>query len=52
MVYEVNVKNKKTGMNCLIYKTSTLYNLMMTIENLSYLDTNKYRIEIKNKEEE
>ena len=52
MVFEINVKNKKTGMNCLIYKTSTLYNLAMTLQNLSYLDTNKYRIEVKNIEEE
>lgn len=51
MVFEINVKNKRTGMNCLIYKTSTLYNLMITLENLSYLDRSKYCIKIKSEEE-
>ena len=52
MVYEVNVKNKKTRMNCFLYKTSEYDKLMLTLQNLSYLDTNKYYIEIKNIEEE
>lgn len=51
MVYEVTVKNKNNNMNCFIYKTSELDNLILTLQNLSYLDTSKYYIEIKNIEE-
>lgn len=51
MVYEVKVKNKNNNMNCFIYKTSELDKLMLTLQNLSYLDTNKYSIEVKNIEE-
>lgn len=52
MVYEIKVKNKNNNMNCFIYKTSELDKLILTLQNLSYLDTNKYDIEIKNIEEE
>ena len=51
MVYEINVINKNNNMSCFIYKTSELDKLMLTLQNLSYLDTNKYYIEIKNIEE-
>lgn len=51
MVFEINVKNKKTGMNCFVYETSEYDKLMLTLQNLSYLDKTKYIIEIKSEEE-
>lgn len=51
MVYEVTVKNKNNNMNCFIYKTSELDNLMLTLQHLANIDTSKYYIEIKNIEE-
>lgn len=51
MVYEVNVKNKKTRMNCFVYETNEYDKLMLTLQNLSYLDKTKYIIDIKNKED-
>lgn len=51
MVYEVNVKNKKTRMNCFVYETSEYDKLMLTLQNLSYLDKTKYIVEIKSEEE-
>ena len=52
MVFEVNVKNKRTRMNCFVYKTSEYDKLMLTLQNLSYLDKTKYIIEVKNIEED
>ena len=51
MVFEINVKNRKTRMNCFIYETSEYDKLMLTLQNLSYLDKTKYIIEIKSEEE-
>lgn len=52
MVFEINVKNRKTRMNCFVYETSEYDKLMLTLQNLSYLDKTKYIIKIKSKEEE
>ena len=51
MVFEINVKNRKTRMNCFVYETSEYDKLMLALQNLSHLDKTKYIIEIKNKEE-
>lgn len=51
MVFEINVKNRKTRMNCFVYETSEYDKLMLTLQNLSYLDKTKYIIEIKSEEE-
>ena len=51
MVFEVNVKNRKTRMNCFVYKTSEYDKLMLTLQNLSYLDKTKYIIAVNNIEE-
>lgn len=51
-MYEVNVINKNNNISCFVYETTEYDKLMLTLQNLSYLDTNKYRIKIKSKEEE
>ena len=52
MKYTVKVVNKKSGMNCFIYRNTTIDNLKYVLLSLENLDTNKYFIEVKNEEEE
>lgn len=52
MKYTVKVVNKKSGMNCFIYRNTTIDNLKYVLLSLENLDTNKYFIEVKNQEEE
>ena len=51
MKYKVLVKNKKNGMNCFIYRNTTIEDLKYILLSLSNLDTDLYYIEIKNEEE-
>ena len=51
MKYTVRVVNKENGMNCFIYRHSTIEDLKYILLSLSNLDTTKYYIEIKNEEE-
>jgi hypothetical protein len=49
--YTVKVVNKENGMNCFIYRHSTIEDLKYILLSLSNLDTTKYFIDIKNEEE-
>lgn len=51
MKYTVRVVNKENGLNCFIYRHSTIEDLKYILQSLSNLDTDKYYIEIKNEEE-
>lgn len=51
MKYTVRVVNKKSGMNCFIYRNATIENLKYILLSLENLDINKYFIDIKNEEE-
>lgn len=51
MKYTVRVVNKKNGMNCFIYRHSTIEDLKYILLSLENLDINKYFIDIKNEEE-
>lgn len=51
MKYTVKVVNKNTGLNCFIYRHSTIEDLKYILLSLSNLDTTKYFIDIKNEEE-
>lgn len=51
MKYTVRVVNKENGMNCFIYRHSTIEDLKYILLSLSNLDTDLYYIEIKNEEE-
>lgn len=52
MKYTVRVVNKENGMNCFIYRHSTIEDLKYILLSLSNLDTTKYYVEVKNQEEE
>mgnify|MGYP000959452434 FL=1 len=52
MKYTVRVVNKENGMNCFIYRHSTIEDLKYILLSLGNLDTTKYYVEVKNEEEE
>lgn len=51
MKYTVRVVNKENGMNCFIYRHSTIEDLKYILLSLSNLNTDLYYIEVKNEEE-
>lgn len=51
MKYTVRVVNKENGLNCFIYRHSTIEDLKYILLSLENLDINKYFIDIKNEEE-
>lgn len=51
MKYKVLVKNKKSGMNCFIYRNATIDDLKYILLSLENLDTTKYYVEVKNEED-